>query len=72
MFFLNCRALEKVLDLAKMSVGWLRKLLGQECALQGRLSVPKPEVGEAIEIKNYDEQALVYGDPQPFKPNRHK
>lgn len=69
-FFFNRRAPETVFDLSKMSLGWIRKLLGQERRLHGHHAVLKPEVGEAIEIKDEDEEAVVYGDPRRAKRRR--
>lgn len=66
----NRRAPKTVLDLAKNSLGRLRELPGQEGALQGHNAVPKPEVGELNEIKDEDEEAVLYADRQPVKRSR--
>lgn len=66
-FVLNRRATETVLGFARISLGELYELLGQERALQGSRAVPKPIVGEVVEIKAEEEVALVYGDPRPLK-----
>lgn len=71
-FFLSPPASETVPGLVKMSLAWLRELLGQERALQGRHAVPKPEVGEAIEIKDENEEALVYWDTRPVNRSRRE
>lgn len=42
------RAPETVLDLAKMSLGWLRELLGQKRASQEHHAVPKLKLGKVI------------------------
>lgn len=53
--FVLCRRFsETVLDLGKMFLGWLRKLLEQERALRGRHAVPKLEASGLIEIDDKD------------------
>lgn len=69
---LNRHAPKTVLDLAGMSLGWLRELLRQERALKGRHAASKPEVDETIEIKSEDEDAIVYEDPRPVKPSKRE
>lgn len=62
-FVLNRTAFETVLDLARTSLGWLCKLLRLDRALQGPHAVPKQKVGEVIEIKDEENETVVYGDP---------
>lgn len=71
-FVLNRRAPETVLDLANMSLGLLRELLGQELELQGRHAVPKPEGEEVTEIKDEDGEVKVYVDSRPVEQSRRE
>lgn len=61
-----------VLDLAKMLLGWLRELLGQKRASQGRRADPKPEMGQVADIKDEDDEAVVYEDARPVGWSRRK
>lgn len=56
-----------VLYLAEILAGWLPELLGQDRRFKRRHEVPKPEVGEVIEIKQGDEEVVVYEDPRPVR-----
>lgn len=62
-FVFKRRASKTIIKLAKVSLGRLRKLLGQRRALQRRHAALKPEVDEVIEIMDEDENAVVYGNP---------
>lgn len=64
--------LKTFLHLAKTSPGWLREVLGQERKMQRHHTVSKPEVGEIIELKNENEEAVVYGDLRPVQRSRLK
>lgn len=64
---LNSRASRSILVLPRMSLGCLRELLVQKSTLESCHAVPKLEVGEVIEIKNVDEEAVVYGASPPVK-----
>lgn len=66
-FFLSCRASETFFDLAKMSFRWLRKLLGQKRALEGRHAVPEPEVSKVVELKDQNREPVVYRSSRPIK-----
>lgn len=66
-FVLSRRAPETVLDLARMSLGWLRKVLSQERALRGRQAAPTPEVGWITEINDKGNKAVVDRDCRPVK-----
>lgn len=71
-FFLNCRAPETVVDLVKMSLGSLRRLLGQKRALPERHAVLKPEVSGGIKMASEDEEAVLYESSRPVKPSRRE
>lgn len=71
-FALNRRAPEAVLDIAKLSLRWLRELFGQEHASQGRHAARKPEGSAVTEIEGKGAEALVYGDPRPVKRSRRE
>lgn len=71
-FFLNCRASEPVLDLAKMSHERLHEVLGEESALRGPHAVPKPEIGDVIEMKDENEGAVLHGHTRPVKRSRRE
>lgn len=62
-FVLNRRASKVVFNLAEMSLGWPRRLLGQGRALQRRHAAPKLKMGEVTTMRNEKEEAAVYGDP---------
>lgn len=71
-FVLNLCAPATFLYLAKMTLGLLRELVMQKCALQGRRAVGKVEDGKVTEIKNEEEEAVVYGDFRPVKQSRRE
>lgn len=70
-FFSRC-APETVITLAKMSLGLLHDVLGQERALSRRHAVPKPKVDEVTEIRDEDEERVVYTDPPPVKRSKRE
>lgn len=47
-FLLSRCASETIFDPAEMSLGWVRRILGQKRALQGHRTVPRREVGEVV------------------------
>lgn len=69
-FVFSRYATKPVLNLAKSLLGWLGELLAQNRALQGRHAVSKPKAGEATEITDNDEEAVVYEDPRSVKRSR--
>lgn len=71
-FVLSSHASKTVVALAKVSLGWLREIVVQERASQRRHAVLKPEAGEVTEIKNDDEEAVLYRDPRPVGQSRRE
>lgn len=71
-FVFNRRSPETVLDLAKMSLVWLRELLGLERAWRGRPTVLEPDAAEVVEKKVEDEKVVVYADRRPITRSRHE
>lgn len=69
---LSLPAPETVLSLARTSPGCLRKLLGQKRAVKSRHTVPKPEAGAAIKVKNEYEEAVGYESYGLVKRSRLK
>lgn len=66
-FVFSCRASETTLGLARLLLGCSGSLVEQKWALEELHASPKPEMGEITEMKDDDEKAVVYRDPQPRK-----